>query len=384
MKKLLRLVPIAIIAIVAYGIFSYMKPATTELSTQINTITSTQDIQYDIIKVTDWLQVPRAIAFTDKDRMLVTERPWRIRVIQNNTLQESPLHTITEISNASEEWLMSIVLHPNYKENKWLYISYAYGDGESMRTRVVKFTDEGNKLTNETLIIDQLPAAQRHAGSTLAFGSDGMLYVTVWDATQSERAQFVDFYNGKIIRIFADGTIPQDNIHPDYATRAMWLRNSQGIAWNSKGDMYAIDHGPSIFDGPPGWDEINYITAKWNYGRPVISHEKSQEWMIDPIAIYTPAIAPASLMIYQGIMFPERKDQLFIWMLKWEGILKIQIDPNNPNQIINQQKIIDNSYGRVRYVTQWPDGSIYFTTSNEDNRGKKQSWWDAIYQIIRK
>lgn len=384
MKKLLRFIPIISIGIVAYGILSYMKPATTALSTQINTITTTQEVQYDVIKIADGLQVPRAIAFTDSNRMLVTERTGRIRIIQDNILQEEPIHTIPEISNSSEEWLMSIVLDPNYSDNKWIYISYAYSDEESMRARVVRFTDQWDTLANETLIIDKLPAAQRHAGTALAFGPDGMLYITVWDATQSERSQFVDFYNGKILRVFPDGKIPQDNIHPNYATRAIWLRNSQWIAWNSKGDMYAIDHGPSIFDGPPGGDEINYITAEWNYGRPVVNHEKIQTGMINPIAIYTPAVAPASLMIYQGTMFSERQDQLFVGMLKWEWILKIQIDSKTPSKVVNQQKIIDNTYGRIRYVTQWPDGSIYFTTSNEDGRGEKQSWWDAIYQIIRK
>lgn len=384
MKKLLRLVPIVIIAIVAYGIFSYMKPPVTERSTQITAINTTQDIAYDVIKITDGLEVPRAIAFTSPQRMLVTERPWRIRVIENNILQESPLYTVPFISNTSEEWLMSIVLDPNYTDNKWIYISYAYSDGETMYVRVVRFTDAWDSLQDETLIIDQLPAAQRHAGTALAFGPDGMLYITVWDATQSERAQFIDFYNGKILRIFPDGTIPQDNIHPNYATRALWLRNSQGIAWNSKGDMYAVDHGPSIFDGPPGGDEINHIIAKGNYGRPVVSHEKTQTGMQDAIAIYTPAMAPASLMIYQGAMFPEWKDQLFVGMLKWEWILKVQIDPNNPDKIVGQQKIIDNTYGRIRHVTQWPDGSIYFTTSNEDGRWDAQSSGDVIYQIIRK
>jgi len=384
MKKLLRIIPIIIVAIVAYGIFSYMKPTVTERSTQIITLTTPQELEYDVIKVADGLQVPRAMVFTNPDRILVTERAWRIRVIQNNILDPNPLLTIPSISNQSEEWLMSIILDPDYIDNKWIYISYAYSDGETMYVRVVRFTDQWDSLEDETLIIDQLPAAQRHAGSSLAFGPDGMLYITVGDATQGERAQFIDFYNGKILRIFPDGTIPQDNMNPDYATRALWLRNSQGIAWDSKGNMYAVDHGPSIFDGPPGGDEINYITAKGNYGRPIVSHEKTQTGMENPIAIYTPAIAPASLMIYQGSMFPQRQDHLFVGMLRGEGVLKIQIDPNNPSTVIDQEKIIDNTYGRIRFVGQAPDGSIYFSTSNEDGRGKKQIWADAIYQIIRK
>ena len=278
---------------------------------------------------------------------------------------------------------MGITKDPNYNTNKYIYTAYAYTDGENMYVRVVRFTDQWDTLTDETLIIDQLPAAQRHAGTTLAFGPDGKLYITVGDATQSERAQFPDYYNGKIIRINPDGSIPEDNPHENYATRALGLRNSQWIARNSDNILYAIDHGPSIFDGPPGWDEINIITKWANYGRPVVSHEQTQTGMQDPIAIYTPAIAPASLMIYQGDMFPERKDSLFIGMLRGEWIIKIDIDPNSPNNIINQQKITDD-YGRIRFVWEAPDWSIYFSTSNEDGRGKSQEAWDAIYQIIRK
>gem|GEM_PF-2014243 len=103
MKKLLRLVPIGMLLMVAYGIFSYMKPTTTERSTQIANINTIQDIQYDIIKITDGLQVPRSIIQTSPTRMLVAERPGRIRVIENNILQQDPLYTIPSISNQSEE-----------------------------------------------------------------------------------------------------------------------------------------------------------------------------------------------------------------------------------------------------------------------------------------
>jgi len=384
MKKIVAITILILAAIVGYGIFSYMKPSTTERSTQINTIHTTQDIEYDVIKITDGLEVPRSIIRTSPDRILITERPWRIRVMENNVLNPEPLHTIPFISNRSEEWLMGITKDPNYENNRHIYTAYAYADGETMRVRVVRFTDQWDSLTNETLIIDQLPAAQRHAWTALAFWPDNKLYITVGDATQGERAQFPDYYNGKILRINNDGSIPDDNPHEYYATRALGLRNSQWIAWNSEGVMYAIDHGPSVFDGPPGGDEINHITKWSNYGRPVVSHERTQTGMQDPIAIYTPAIAPASLMIYQGDMFSEREDDLFIGMLRGEWVLKVTIDPNDPNKVIDQQKIVDDRYGRIRFVGQAPDGSIYFTTSNEDQRGKTQPWADAIYQIIRK
>ena len=383
MKKIVAITILILAAIVWYGIFSYMKPTTTERSTQINNINPEETTNYDIIKIADGLQVPRSIVWTSPDRALITERAGHIRVLENNTLDTDPLHTIPFISNRSEEWLMGITKDPDYENNRYIYTAYAYADGEAMRVRVVRFTDQWDSLTDEELIIDQLPAAQRHAGTALAFGPDDKLYITVGDAVQSERAQFPDYYNGKILRINTDGSIPDDNPHEYYATRALGLRNSQWIAWNSKGLMYAIDHGPSVFDGPPGWDEINHITKWTNYGRPIVSHEKTQTGMQDPIAIYTPAIAPASLMIYQGDMFSEREDNLFIGMLRGEWVLKVTIDPNDPNKVIDQQKIVDDSYGRIRFVGQAPDGSIYFTTSNEDQRGKSQPWADAIYQIIK-
>lgn len=381
MKKALRLVPIVLIAIVSYGILSYLKPTVTELSTQIQNISQNTGESYQATKVTDGLQVPRSMAFTSPERLLVTERWGTIRAIIDGQLQDAPLYTIPEISNTSEEWLMSIILDPDYTNNKYIYTAYAYSDGETIQVRVVRLTDNGTTLIDETLIIDNLPAAQRHAGTALAFGPDGKLYITVGDATQSERAQFPDYYNGKILRINTDGTIPEDNPYKWYATRVMWLRNSQWIARTSKGEMYAVDHGPSIFDGPPGWDEINRIVWWKNYGRPVVHHEMTQTGMVNPIAIFTPAIAPASLMIYDGNMFPTWKDDLFVGMLKWEWVLKITLDPNNPDQIINQEKIIDDSYWRIRAVVQWPDGSIYFSTSNEDSRWKSSPQWDSIYQI---
>jgi len=384
MKKILILIITGMVAIVWYGIFSYMKPTTTERSTQLNNLTLEQDIAYDIIKIADWLEVPRSIVWTSQDRILITERPWRIRVIENNILQTDPIHIIPFISNRSEEGLMGITKDPDYDNNKYIYTAYAYTDGESMRVRIVRFSDLWDSLIDETLIIDKLPAAQRHAGTALSFWPDNKLYVTVGDATQGEKAQFPDYYNGKIIRLNSDGSVPEDNPYPWYATRSMGHRNSQGIARNSQWIMYAIDHGPSIFDGPPGWDEINLISKGSNHGRPIVSHEKTQTGMDNPIAIFTPALAPASLMIYNGSMFPEWKDNLFVGGLRGQTILKVAIDPNMPDNIIDQQKIIDDSYGRIRFIWQAPDGSIYFSTSNQDGRWKKSPNGDSIYQIIRR
>lgn len=365
----------------AWIIIRYLNPPTTNLSTNIKNIDNTEE-QYVIQTVATGLQIPRSIVFTSPTRMLVTERPWTIRQIVDGILQQQPLISIPNISSQSEEWLMSITLDPAYNSNKYVYISYAYMDSETMYLRISRWTDRGNTMTDEYILIDKLPAAQRHAWSAIAFGPDQKLYITVGDAIQGEKAQFIDYYNGKILRINKDWSTPEDNPRPRSLVRSYGHRNSQWIDRDDQWNMYASEHGPSIFDGPPGWDEINLIQAKNNYGRNKVSHEDTMTGAIAPIALFTPAIAPWALHIYKGNMFPERKNKMLVAMLKGEWILLITIDAKDPTKIIQQQKIAD-TYGRIRNITTGPDGAIYFTTSNTDGRGRIQENDDKIFKITR-
>lgn len=373
---------IALIWGAAWYIYDYLNPTITERTTQHPLLSGEETTeQREVKRLVSELEVPRSVLCTSQSRCLIAERPWRIRLRANNELQQEPLLTIPHISNRAEEGLMSMVRHPNYEENGYIYIAYAYTENNIMAVRVVRYHDRDDHLEEERVIIDHLPAARRHAGTALAFGPDGMLYITIGDAVDKQLAQSLDHLHGKIIRITPEGEVPADNPLPWSPIRTRWHRNSQGIARMSNGEMYASEHGPSTFDGPPGGDEINRIIAGENYGWPVVSHERSAPGMRDPIAVYTPAIAPASLYIHDGSVFPQWKDHLFIGMLRWEGVLRVEIDPDNPDQIIDQVRLIDDSYGRVRYVWPWPDGSIIFTTSNEDGRGERRPEGDKVYQI---
>ena len=331
MKKILRLIPCIVMAMIGYSIRSYLNPTTTNRSTDKETLSNETSKYYKITKITDWLESPSSMIWTSPTRILVTEKWWYIKVMQNNIQEKEPIYTIEGITN--EEWLINIVMDPQYTDNKRLYIAYAYTQQENMRIKIVRVTDKISHLDEEKTIIDKLAATPWHAGTTIVFGPDGKLYITVGDATAGEKSQFPDYNNGKILRINADGTIPKDNPFPGYATRSIWHRNGQWLARNSKGELYESEQGPNIIDGSPGGDEINHIITWWNYGRPVVSHEQSQTGMINPIAIYTPAIEPTSLMIYKGTMFPERKDQLFMGMWKGEWILKIIVDAKNADKI---------------------------------------------------
>lgn len=393
MVRITKFVLLLLFSGLVYSVYIYLNPQVTERTTQLSMITTGSVDStgtswlvlswYAIVAVASGLQVPRAVIQPSPERILVTERPWRVRQVVDGVLWKEPLLIIAEISNKDEEWLMSIVLDPDYEMNKYLYLCYVYNSPSGMVVKVVRYTDMGNELQEPFVVRDLLPASQWHAGSALAFWPDGFLYITVGDAIQKDLAQSLDTYHGKILRIRKDWTIPTDNPFSGSAIRSYGHRNSQWIAWTTDGEMYASEHGPSTFDGPPGGDELNRIIPGGNYGWPLVSHEKEAGGMISPLAVYTPAIAPASLLIYSWSMFPERQGTFFMGMLRGEGILHLTVDPTNPDIVVSTKKLIDDSYGRIRYVGQWIDGSIYFTTSNEDGRGNKRPEGDVIYQIKR-
>lgn len=342
-----------------------------------------QEVTYAVEEVARGLEVPWGIVFTSQTRMLVSERPGRIRVVENGALRDEPLTTFSEVSTGGEEGLMSLALHPDYVRNKFVFASYAYPKGGGLFVKVVRFTDSGDAAENIITIIDDIPAAQYHAGCELAFGPDGKLYITTGDATDRDLAQEMDSLAGKILRVNEDGSIPNDNPFKS----AVWSyghRNPQGISWDERGNLYSSEHGPSGFDGPGGGDEINRIVKGGNYGWPLVSHEKMREGTIAPIALFTPAEAPGSVLVYVGSIFPQFKGNVFFGALRGEGLWRVQIDVNNPDVVLGQEKLFDGEYGRIREVTEGPDGLIYFTTSNRDGRGSPAANDDRVFRIIPK
>src|SRR3989344_4936720 len=337
------------------------------------------EVAYTVEEVAHGLEVPWGILFTSPTRMLVTERPGRIRIIENGTLLEKPLHTFPEVSTGGEEGLMSITLHPRYAENKFVYASYAFQTERGMRVEVVRFKDDGNSISDTTRIVTGIPAAQFHAGSELAFGPDGKLYITTGDATERDLAQNLDALAGKILRVNDDGSIPRDNPFPDSPIWSYGHRNPQGIDWDSTGAMYETEHGPSGFDGPGGGDEVNRIEKGGNYGWPLVSHDASLEGTVSPLLIFTPAEAPASALIYSGKLFPQFKDTLFFGALRGENLMRVLLADG---KVTGFERLFLEEYGRIREVTEGPDGAIYFSTSNRDGRGSPAASDDRIFRII--
>ena len=337
------------------------------------------------------LEIVWSIVFAPDGRMFFTERPGRVRVIENGKLRGVPFFTVPDVELSGESGLMGMTLHPKFAENHFVYLAYAYQDASKNQTvRVARYRETGETLVDAKTIIEAIPASRYHSGTRLKFGADGKLYITTGDATKQTLAQKLDSINGKTLRLNDDGTIPNDNpfLGQKGARGEIWTyghRNAQGMDFHPEtGLMFQTEHGPSIIDGVSlfkrtGGDEVNIVEKGKNYGWAKISHNSKREGMETPIIEYSPAVAPASGMFYRGNLFPEFKNNFFFGALKGEAIIRLVLDGR---RIVSQDKLLEKQMGRIREIAEAADGSIYFSTSNRDGRGDPTKEDDRILRMI--
>ncbi|HYX19877.1 MAG TPA: PQQ-dependent sugar dehydrogenase [Thermoanaerobaculia bacterium] len=329
------------------------------------------------------LEVPWSMAFTSPDRLLVTERPGRVRVVEKGRLLETPLAVLKDVEASGESGLMGIALAPDYARSRELTLCYAYDANGGAAVRVSRFRDGGNALSDPKVLVQGIPAARFHAGCRLRFGPDAKLYVTTGDATTGRIAQDLASLGGKTLRLNPDGSIPSDNPFPGSPVFSYGHRNSQGLDWDPKsGLLVETEHGPSGFDGPGGGDEVNIVEAGKNYGWPVVHHRASHEGMVSPILEYTPAVAPSGASFSRGDLLPTFRGDFFFATLRGERLIRVRFDPANPRRVAETEELLRGVYGRLRDVVSGPDGALYVATSNRDGRGRPRPGDDRILRIV--
>ena len=323
------------------------------------------------------LEVPWGLAFAPDGRLFVTERPGRVRIVENGRLLSTPALTLDDVYAVGEAGALGLTLHPQFATNRFVYLVYtARLPGGGNENRVVRYREVGNALGERMVILDRMRAADIHNGARVRFGPDGKLYVSMGDAATAAIAQDAASLNGKILRLNDDGSLPADNPMPS-PVYSLGHRNPQGIDWHPVSrDLWEVEHGQT------GNDELNRIDPGRNYGWPVIEADQTRAGMETPVLFFSPAIAPSGLSFYSGAAIPAFRNNLFFATLRGTHLHRVRLDPNDPRRVTGSERLFEGRYGRIRDVVTGPDGALYFSTSNRDSRGPVTNDDDRILRIV--
>jgi glucose/arabinose dehydrogenase len=320
------------------------------------------------------LEIPWAMDYAPDGRIFVTERPGRIRVIENGKLNPEAWAKL-DVVHQGDAGLRGLALAPDFATTRHVFVAGTFRATDGSRiTRVLRFTDRNGRGAEPAVIVDNLPCPDVHAGGALAFGPDAMLYLTLGDERRLEAVQDVKSSVGKILRYRPDGSIPADNPFPGSPVYALGMRNPQGLAWHpATGALFATEHGPTNFPGENGQrdqDELNIIRRGANYGWPLVAGLRKDSRFIKPLLEWTPAIAPAGMVVCNAKGSPWFGD-LFVGSLRGQQLRRIKVEQTNAGwRAVEEEPLFLNQFGRIRAVAMGRDGALYFATSNRDGDGK--------------
>jgi glucose/arabinose dehydrogenase len=346
-------------------------------------------VAFEVVSLYEGLENPWGLAFLPDGRMLVTERPGRLRIVSADGKQVSePVAGLPAVDARGQGGLLDVALDPAFQTNRLIYWSYAEPQETGNNTAVARgrLTDgPAPHVENMQVIFHQMPSlvSTLHFGSRLVFNRDGTLFVTLGERSITEgrmQAQRLDGLLGKIVRINPDGSVPKDNpfVGKEGARPEIWSyghRNVQAAALHPEtGELWEVEHGTR------GGDELNVVRKGRDYGWPTIAYGieyrggpitggvQQQEGMDQPRYYWDPVIAPSGMVFYRGKMFPAWRDSVFIGGLGSTCLVRLTL---KGEQVVGEERLLQDLQPtrlRIRDVRQGPDGALYVLTDSPRGR----------------
>lgn len=326
-----------------------------------------------VVEVARGLETPWALAFLPDGRLLVSERPGRLRIVSATGELSVPLKNVPAVHAQGQGGLLDVALSPAFATDRQVYFSFAEPTARGARTAVARATLDIDALSlrdvQRVFAQNDDPEGRHHWGSRLVFDRDGNLFVTLGDRFyHRDRAQDLRSHFGKVVRIRPDGSVPPDN--PYLGTRGalpeIWSighRNLQGAALHPQtGMLWTNEHGPQ------GGDEVNVNKPGRNYGWPVITYGREygsgarigdgaeRADIEPPLHYWVPSIAPSGMTFYTGNAFPTWQGSLFVGALRGQVLARLELDGE---KVVREERLLGESGIRIRDVRQGPDGKLY-------------------------
>ena len=344
-----------------------------------------ESVEHDfrVVTVAEDIQHPWSIAFLPDGDMLFTQRTGELRIVRDGELLPVPVEGVPETRVINQGGLQEIAVHPDFENNRIVYVSYSKPNGSRGTTALIRARFENDRLEDVEEIFEADAWNERggHFGAKIAFDEDGYLFMSVGDRQspptgdlEKHPAQDLTTHFGTIVRLMDDGSVPQDNpfVGDPNVRPEIWSyghRNPQGLAFHPEtGDLWSTEHGPQ------GGDELNLILPGVNYGWPVIGYgvnyrsgtaihpSGEREGMEQPKTFWIPSIGASGLMIYDGDAFPEWRGDIFAGGLAatHRRLSRISVDGG---RVMTRESLLHDVF-RIREVRQGPDGFIYLATDN--------------------
>jgi aldose sugar dehydrogenase len=339
-------------------------------------------------ELVDGLEVPWGLLFVDETTLLVTERPGRLRLVEDGQLVDEPIATL-DVNPGGEGGLLGIAAHPDFDSNRlfYLYVTVDVDGQRQNRVELWQLSQDAESLSasRQRVVLDDIPAAAIHDGGRLRIGPDDMLYVGTGDSADADLSQDHQSMGGALLRVTLDGEVPDDNPFGDSPVYVTGIRNTQGFDWPDDDTIWLVDHGPSGEFGRRAHDEINVAQAGTNLGWPTIYGCEEQPDMRPPALVWQDAVPPGGAAIYTGDAIESWQGSLLVGTLGSRHLHRV-VFADDGRRVEHHETYFEgeppDGLGRLREVVMGPDGHLYVTTSNCDGRGRCPDDGDKVLRIV--